>query len=87
MVGIGRDLLNLGVISPGVGSFHSEAKTRMDTKISEETDLEMPNAACVQKSSCITELLLGYTKIQEGRSLVDLFAYLVEKCSTKKSDP
>lgn len=34
---------------------NSEDKTRANTKISEETNPEMPNAVSVQKSSCITD--------------------------------
>lgn len=44
----------------------------MDTKISEETKPEMSNAVSVQKSSCITVLLLVYAEIQEGNSWMAL---------------
>lgn len=56
----------------------------MDTKISEETKPEMSNAVSVQKSSCITELLLGYAEIQEGSSWVALLPTWLRNVPKKK---
>lgn len=57
----------------------------MDTKISEETKPEMSNAVSVQKSSCITELLLGYAEIQEGSSWVALLPTWLRNVPKKKA--